>query len=379
MPKTKEKEQQVEEVEATVEDELPTETELDEMVEVEELPSTELAVIDHERSTAIQPATTLPTPGEWEATLAVAKQIAATPFVPESYRNQPESVVAAILTGRELGIGPMQALRDIHMIDGRPAFSAQLMLAKMRAGGVVVIESEATAEHARIKARRSDTGEEGEFTFSKADAEQAGLTGKKNWKTYPEDMLWARAVGRMARRFGSDLLGGMVYAKEEIEDWGDGGYGIQGSGYDADTFDAGTSLLPGAIRGENAVEELNAAQKRIAADLDWPAMLEEAALACIGPREGRTPEQRKELLHRWSNTIAKLQDLAAASAVYHPDLGLQAGEEGDGIIVAAFEFGFGVTPSLPLPKAESEAIESVAGESAAQEEASESDSEGETA
>lgn len=195
--------------------------------------------VREEREQAPHPVAVLPSPGEWEATMTMARTIANTPFVPEGYRGQPEAVVAAILYGREIGVGPMQALRQIHMIDGKPSLSAELMMAQMRRGGLVVLHSESTRERAWIHARRSDTHEEAEVEWTMDEARQIQtrergqnitLAEKNTWRSYPADMLWARCVGRLARRLGSDLLGGMVYATEEMQDWDDGGYG--GSGYD---------------------------------------------------------------------------------------------------------------------------------------------------
>ncbi len=283
----------------------------------EEIRSQEL-VIHEERSTALQPQTYLPTPKEWEAITAIAVRMSGTQFVPESYRGNPDSVAAAILTGREMGIGPMQSLRDIHMIDGRPAFSAQLMLSRMRSGGVVILESSATAERAYIKARRTDTGETGEFEFSKADAEAAGLLGKRNWKQWPSDMMWARAVGRMARRFGSDLLGGLVYTKEELEDIDDheGGYGV-GDGYDASTkqpVDPGRSLMQGAIQGADAeaVKELDSKMKSLNAHVDWRVLIGLGVQAQFGveDRSKLSEGQRQEWWLRLRNFVVKLEQEA---------------------------------------------------------------------
>lgn len=291
-------------------------------VEAEEVPDEEIRsqelVIQEERSTAVQPQTYLPTPKEWEAITAIAVRMSGTAFVPESYRGNPDSVAAAILTGREMGIGPMQSLRDIHMIDGRPAFSAQLMLSRMRSGGVVILESSATAERAYIKARRSDTGETGEFEFTKADAEAAGLLGKKNWRQWPSDMMWARAVGRMARRFGSDLLGGLVYAKEELEDIDDhdGGYGV-GEGYEASTeqpIDPGKHLMRTAVQGADkaAVQELDAKMKALNAHVDWRALI---AYGVTDQFDVATRSELTEILQtewwlRLRNFVAKLEQEA---------------------------------------------------------------------
>jgi hypothetical protein len=228
--------------------------------------------IQTEREHAQPPANVLPSEREWKATIAVAEQIASTQFVPETYRGQPEAVVAAILTGREMGIGPMQSLRQIHMIDGRPAFAADLMLARMRAGGMVILDSESTTTRAWIHARRTDTGEEAEVEWTVEDAEAAGLLGKKNWRTYPVDMLWARCVGRLARRLGSDLLGGLVYAAEEMRDMdhdADEGFAVRAER----KIDPARERLPGAIQVMNA-DDADALWRAVSAlnpDVEWEA------------------------------------------------------------------------------------------------------------
>lgn len=188
------------------------------------------------REQAVTPTHALPSAAEFNASMTIANQIAGTTFVPEAYRNRPADVLAAILFGREIGLGPMTALRDIYMIDGRPALAAHRQLAGLRRGGVVILESESTKERAYIKARRSDTGEvmTVEFTYEEAQLiRQRGkpLVEKDNWRNYPADMLWARTVGRLTRRLGSDLLGGLPpYVAEEAADFSEWGveYGAQG-------------------------------------------------------------------------------------------------------------------------------------------------------
>lgn len=148
-------------------------------------------------------------------------------FVPKAYLNKGPAVLACVLKGRELGLGPMTALSEIHVIDGRPTLSAALMLAKLRQGGVKVLESVSTRERAWIRAERSDTGEvaEVEWTLEEASAilyrtrdGLRALVEKDNWVNYGADMLWARCVGRLARRLGPDILMGISYSAEELRD-----------------------------------------------------------------------------------------------------------------------------------------------------------------
>lgn len=310
-----------------------------------------VALIERERDEALQhvPLATLPTAREWQATIAVAQQIAATPFVPESYRGQPEAVVAAILTGREMGIGPMQAIRQIHMIDGRPAFAADLMLAKMRAGGIVIVDSEITDDRAWIHARRSDTGEEAEVEWTYADAEKITRKNKRlvdgdNWRNYRQDMLWARCVGRLARRLGSDLLGGLVYAAEEVRDFDDGEPDAGAYQQRTKTNPAG-KLLPGAIDVKDAdtAAAVRAAVARFDPALDWQTIETDAGEHAEGkPMKEWSAGQWGRHWRRLANAVVYVLDITGGS-----DLGPTPEQTDEAFLWA---FGYQI-PREPVPAA----------------------------
>jgi hypothetical protein len=123
-------------------------------------------------------------------------------------------------------------------------------------------------------------------------------------------------------------------------------------------FDPGSNLLANAVRGAGAAGRLRAMQQALAPDLDWGGMLAEASTSRWGPREQWTPEQLTEFRYRWSNAIARMHELAETSPSYGgPDLGLQAGEEGDAIIIEGFFFAFEYVLNPPLPKLESEQVD----------------------
>lgn len=188
------------------------------------------------RETPVAPVAGLPTPAQFNSAQTIALAIASTKMVPEVYRGRPDDVLAAILFGAEIGLPPMTALRDIYMIDGRPALAAHRQLGALRRGGVTILESESTAERAYIKARRADTGEVMSVEFTMDEAKKVIRKGKAlvdgdNWRSYPADMLWARCVGRLTRRLGPDLIGGLPpYVAEEVADFEGWGveYGTQG-------------------------------------------------------------------------------------------------------------------------------------------------------
>jgi hypothetical protein len=146
--------------------------------------------------------------------------IAATEFVPEALRGRPATVCAAILAGRELGIGPMTALQHLHVIEGRPSMSAQLMRALVLAHGHRIRFIESTQTRCTIEGRRAGEDEPSRVTYTMDDAKTAGLNGRRSWQRMPRQMLVARATGELCRNVFADVIGGMAYTVEEATDAG---------------------------------------------------------------------------------------------------------------------------------------------------------------
>ena len=151
---------------------------------------------------------------------SLADQIARTDFAPAGLRGKPEAVMAAMLTGHEIGIGPMQALSEISVINGRPCMSAKLMRALVhRAGHDLWFEAKGNTK-VTICARRADWPEDrvAKVTWTMDDAKAAGLSGGQNYRKYPRAMLAARATGEICRDNFADVLGGIGYTPEELSD-----------------------------------------------------------------------------------------------------------------------------------------------------------------
>ena len=152
------------------------------------------------------------------AALGLADTICDTEAVPKAYRGRSDAIVAIFLQGYELGLGPMQSLRSIVMIQGTPTLKAETMRALvMRAGHD--IDLEATDEACTVKVHRRGWAPDrwSSFTFTRADAERANLVGD-NWRKYPRAMLMARATSEACRAVFADVLGGVSYTPDEIGD-----------------------------------------------------------------------------------------------------------------------------------------------------------------
>ena len=120
-----------------------------------------------------------------------------------------------LMAARELGISPMVALNGgIHNINGKIEISARMMNSMIRrAGHSLIIETE--QKKCVIKAKRKDSHEEHIEEFTWEMAERAGLIKGTNWQKYPEDMLFARCMSRVARKIFPDVIA-TSYVEEEI-------------------------------------------------------------------------------------------------------------------------------------------------------------------
>lgn len=146
----------------------------------------------------------------------LSQRVGNTPFVPSALRGKPESVLACILYGSELGLGPMQSLNSIHVIEGRTAMSPELMRAMVARHGHRIDVLQNTNEVCEVKGVRADTGSTATVKWSIEDARMAGLAGKNNWKTYPRAMLLARATSELCRIVFPDVIAGLSYTPEEV-------------------------------------------------------------------------------------------------------------------------------------------------------------------
>jgi hypothetical protein len=176
---------------------------------------------------------TPPSPAEWQQINELAKAVAATEFVPVAMRGKPAAVLACVLTGRELGIGPMQSLKHIAIIEGKPGLSAELMAGLVRSRGHKLRIITRSSDEAEVEGVRADDPQHPlRVRWTLKDAERAGLCtisddgrprarDRNNkpmpWEKYPDAVLLARAISALCRALFSDITAGFSYTPEEIE------------------------------------------------------------------------------------------------------------------------------------------------------------------
>lgn len=159
---------------------------------------------------------------EWSQELDAAGRIAgvlcSTEFVPKGLRGSVEATAAAILTGRELGLSPMNSLANIFVVQGRPAMYARSMVALVLSHGHEIERTAATEQAVTVRARRKGSQNWQTFEWTMARAQKAGYTSNALYGKDPIAMLTAKAQTEACRTMFADVLSGMAATSvEEIE------------------------------------------------------------------------------------------------------------------------------------------------------------------
>lgn len=169
-------------------------------------------------------------PVEWERQLeprsmsdviTLAKYVHDSRLFSGAY-GSPQAVLSTVLAGRELGMQAMVSLRAIHIVEGKPTLSADLIRAMVIRSGLARYFrcTERTATRATFETQRGDDPPIAlTFTIEEARTAWAGTDEKWNksgWGHNPADMLVARAGAKLARLVFPDAILGL-YATEEIE------------------------------------------------------------------------------------------------------------------------------------------------------------------
>ncbi len=126
--------------------------------------------------------------------------------------------VVKILAGQEMGIGPFAAMSGINVVQGRITLSANLIAAQIKRSRKYNFH---VTEHTDLRCAIDFFEDEintGESAFSMDDAKKAGLAGGDNWRNYPRNMLFARAISNGAKWYCPDVFGGSpVYTPDELD------------------------------------------------------------------------------------------------------------------------------------------------------------------
>lgn len=145
-----------------------------------------------------------------------ARVLAASKLLPKDYQQNPANVLYAIQYAQALNIEPIHALTSIHVINGKPSASADLIAGLVRRAGhrLRITSTDEKAVASIFRADDPDFEYRAEWTMEKA--KRAELLSNPSWKKYPAAMLRSRAITEVARQAASDALFGVSYSSEEL-------------------------------------------------------------------------------------------------------------------------------------------------------------------
>jgi hypothetical protein len=123
--------------------------------------------------------------------------------------------IVKVLAGRELGFGPIASMQGVYIVKGRVTLSANLVGAAIqRSGKYRYTVKELTNDRCTL-AFRGPENSSFESVFTAQDAQQAGLLSG-NYRTFPRNMLFARALTNGARWFCPEVFNGPIYTPDEL-------------------------------------------------------------------------------------------------------------------------------------------------------------------
>lgn len=190
--------------------------------------------------------------------------LAKSTLIPAALQKKPEDVLTIVLTGAEMGLAPLQSLRSIQIISGKPSLSADLMgaLVKRRPDVCEYLSLiESTSERATYRTKRKGEPEPTTITFTMEEAKQAGLAMKDVWKKHPQAMLRARALAAICRAVYPDVCMGLYDATSgELT----GGQVVEGQIVSSDVM-SDTSAMSDRIRAASTISALESLMPEIAA------------------------------------------------------------------------------------------------------------------
>lgn len=126
------------------------------------------------------------------------------------------AVFTVIVKARELGLKVTAALDGFHVIEGKPSASADMMraLAERHPDCEYFMLVESSAESASWETKHKRHPKPTRYTYTIAEARQAGLTSG-NWSKRPRDMLTKTAASKLARLVYPGATVGL-YSPEEL-------------------------------------------------------------------------------------------------------------------------------------------------------------------
>ena len=228
------------------------------------------------------------TVGGFDLIQRTAKLFAASNIVPQQFQGNLPNCVIAVDMALRMGANPLMVCQNLYIVHGRPAWSAQFLIATLnQCGRFTSIRYEFQGEEGkdewgcRAVATELATGEKlAGPLITIGLAKKEGWYGKNGskWQSMPELMLRYRAASWFVRAYAPEIAMGLKTA-EEVQDT-----------YDLEPAEDGTYRV--------SVQEM----KEEAQDRDTPSKRSR-------PTNAEMEARRKEAADAWLATGNPLEDV----------------------------------------------------------------------
>ena len=162
----------------------------------------------------------------WLMAGQMAQALSQSTIVPKDYQGNQANAMVAIEIANRLQTSPLMVMQNLYVIQGRPSWSAQFLIASVNGSGKYDMELQYDEKSDKdgkpfscqcwtMKDGRKVSGPVIDMEMAKAEG-WYGKAGSK-WKTMPQIMLRYRAASFFARMNCPELTLGF-YTKEEVID-----------------------------------------------------------------------------------------------------------------------------------------------------------------
>lgn len=162
-------------------------------------------------------------PRDLPSAITLARMIAMSPLCPLALRGREADVLLVMMTGAEIGLTTMQALRNLYIVEGRIGMSAALIRGRCQKHAECAFfeVAEADAVHAVVEVKKHGWPERRLVSWSIEEAERAGLVKADQpdspWRRWPQEMCVARATTRAASMYFPEITSGLL-SEEDLRD-----------------------------------------------------------------------------------------------------------------------------------------------------------------
>ena len=169
----------------------------------------------------------------FELAQRMSKALATSTIVPKEYQNNLSNCLIALEMAGRLGASPLMVMQNLYIVNGRPAWSSQYIVAMINSSRKYKTELqyhiEGTGDKMSCYAFVEDWNDHQVkgpvITMAMAKAEGWLDKNGSKWKTMPEVMIRYRAASFFGRINCPDMIMG-IYSTDEVIDLGPDEYSV---------------------------------------------------------------------------------------------------------------------------------------------------------